>query len=152
MDKPESKKFTHDQVGYEFPSTHPGQHCVGCEHFIPATDKMPAGCEGVQRPIQLAAWCHRFEPMEKNMKHGFTHSHIEHHSDGSHTIHHFHHKGPEHDVKHAVADLDGVHDSMQDHLGTPNPGEASADAGDHGVPPPMAGAAGLPAPAPAQGA
>lgn len=61
--------------------------------------------------------------------HGFTHSHIEHHADGSHTVHHVHEHGAHKDVKHAVADLDGAHDSMQDNLGTPNPGEAEANAG-----------------------
>jgi len=79
--------------------------------------------------------------------HGFIHSHHEHHPDGSITVHHVHHEGPHKDVKHAVADLDGAHDSMQDHLGVPNPGEAQADAGQHGVAPPAAAAAGLPAPA-----
>ena len=86
---------------------------------------------------------------KKHAHHGFTHSHHEHHADGSITVHHVHSEGPHKDVKHAVPDLDGAHDSMQDHLGTQNPGEAAADAGQHGVPAPMAGPAGLPAPAPA---
>ena len=84
--------------------------------------------------------------------HGFTHSHHEHHADGSITVHHVHHEGPHKDVKHAVKDLDGAHDSMQEHLGLPNPGEAEANAGDHGVPAPAAAAAGLPAPPPPAGA
>jgi hypothetical protein len=75
-------------------------------------------------------------------KHKFTHTHAEHHADGSHTVHHVHADGPHKDVKHAVASLDHLHDSMQDHLGTPNPGEAEAAA--PGAPaagaPPMAGA------------
>jgi len=96
------------------------------------------------------------EKMEKYMahkKHGFHSTHVEHHKDGSHTVHH-HHEKPEHDVKHAVADLDGLHDSMQSNLGEPNPGEAQANEGLHGVPAPQAGPAGLPAqaaPAPAAG-
>ena len=84
------------------------------------------------------------EKKKKHAGHGFTHSHIEHHKDGSHTVHHVHEDGPHADVKHAAADLDGVHDSMEDHMGTPNPGEAEANAGDHGVPAPQAGPAGLP--------
>lgn len=56
-------------------------------------------------------------------KHGFTHTHVEHHSDGSHTVHHVH-KNPEKDVKHAVADLEAVHQSMHDNL----EGEASPEA------------------------
>jgi hypothetical protein len=55
--------------------------------------------------------------------HGFSHSHFEHHADGSITVHHAHHDGPHKDVKHAAADLDEAHDSMQDNLGTPNSGE-----------------------------
>jgi hypothetical protein len=55
--------------------------------------------------------------------HKFHHTHIEHHEDGSATIHHQHEAGPEHDVKHAVPDLDGVHDSIEQHLGQPNEGE-----------------------------
>jgi hypothetical protein len=77
--------------------------------------------------------------------HKFSHTHIEHHKDGSHTVHHKHEDGEKHDVKHAVADLDGAHDSMQDHLGAPNPGELEADTGAHGVPAAAAAPAGLPA-------
>jgi hypothetical protein len=84
--------------------------------------------------------------MAEKKKHHFSHTHIEHHADKSHTVHHVHESDSSKDVKHAVPDLDAVHDSMQDHLGEPNPGEAQADMGDHGVPPAIAGAAGLPAP------
>jgi hypothetical protein len=62
-------------------------------------------------------------------KHKFSHTNTEHHKDGSHTVHHIHEDGPVHDVKHAAMNLDGVHDSLQDNLGTPNPGEAAANAG-----------------------
>jgi hypothetical protein len=61
--------------------------------------------------------------------HKYSHSHIEHHKDGSHTVHHVHEDGQQHDVKHAVGGLDELHDSMQDHLGMANPGEAVANAG-----------------------
>jgi hypothetical protein len=89
------------------------------------------------------------EKKKKHAGHGYKHTHIEHHKDGSHTVHHAHEDGAASDKKHAVSDLDGVHDSMQDHLGTPNPGEAGADAGNHGVPTAQAGPAGLPMGAPA---
>jgi hypothetical protein len=72
---------------------------------------------------------------KKNAGHGFTHTNVEHHGDGSHTVHHVHEDGPHKDVKHAVADHDSMMDSMQEHLGTPNPGED------------MAAAPGAPAPA-----
>jgi hypothetical protein len=79
--------------------------------------------------------------------HKFSHTSVEHHKDGSHTVHHHHEDGAAHDVKHAVADLDGMHDSMQDHLGAPNPGEAAANAGPAaGAPLPAAAPAGAPPP------
>lgn len=54
------------------------------------------------------------------MKHKFSHTHIDLHDDGSATIHHVHSEGPHKDVTHAVADIDGIHDSMQNYL---NPNE-----------------------------
>ncbi len=78
--------------------------------------------------------------------HGFTHSTITHHADGSHTIQHHHHEGSHKDVHHAKADHDGMIDSMMEHTGKPNPGEAAADGGDHGVPAEHAAPAGLPMP------
>lgn len=90
---------------------------------------------------------------KKHAGHGYKHTHIIHHDDGSHTVHHDHEEGAHKDY--AVASLDHVHDGLQDHLGVPNPGEAAADAGQHGVGEPAASAAGLPLPggaAPATGA
>lgn len=83
--------------------------------------------------------------MAKKKTHKFKHTHVEHHKDGSATVHHQHEDGPEHDVKHAAANLDEVHDSMEDHMGMPNEGEAEANAGEHGVPAEHAEPAGLPA-------
>ena len=88
---------------------------------------------------------------KKHAGHGYKHTHVTHHHDGSHTIKHEHEDGVSH-KEHAVSNIDGVHDSLQDHLGTPNPGEAEADAGQHGVPDEHAASAGLPvAAAPAPG-
>ena len=64
-EKSEKSKFTHDEVGYESPSTHLNEHCGNCENFIPATDKTPPACKGVQRPIQIQAWCHRWNGVTK---------------------------------------------------------------------------------------
>jgi len=89
------------------------------------------------------------EGKKKHAHHGFTHSHIEHHADGSHTVEHHHNEGPHKNVRHAAMSLDHVHDSLQDHLGLPNPGEAEANAGQHGVAAEPAAAAGLPAQMPA---
>jgi len=62
--------------------------------------------------------------------HGFHSTHIEHHPDGSATIHHIHEDGSDHDKKYAVLDLDSIHDGMEDHLGEPNEGE-DAENHDH---------------------
>jgi hypothetical protein len=56
-------------------------------------------------------------------KQKFTDTHVDIHDDGSATIHHVHASDPNKDVKHAVANLDGVHDSMEEHL---NPNEEDA--------------------------
>lgn len=53
--------------------------------------------------------------------HTVKHSKIEHHGDGTHTVTHYHHDGSEH--SHAVPNLDGVHDNLEEHLGAPNEGE-----------------------------
>lgn len=66
---------------------------------------------------------------KKHAGHGFKHTHIEHHDDGSHTVRHEHEDGISH-KSYAAADLDGVHDGLEDHIGAPNPGEASANAGE----------------------
>lgn len=84
-------------------------------------------------------------------KHKYSHTHIEHHKDGSHTVHHVHEDGPHKDVKGAVADHDGLMDHIMDHTSEPNDGEAEAELGQHGVPPALSGPAGL-APGGAMGA
>lgn len=83
------------------------------------------------------------------MKHSYAHTHIEHHDDGSHTVTHHHKDGKSHKT-HAVPSLDHVHDKLQDNLGSPNPGEAAADAGP--MAPPAAGAAPAAGMPPAAGA
>ena len=80
---------------------------------------------------------------KKHAGHGFTHTHIEHHADGSHTVHHIHEDGAHKDVKGAVADHDAMMDHMMEHTSQPNPGEAQANAGPADGPP----APGPPAPA-----
>jgi hypothetical protein len=64
-------------------------------------------------------------------KHKFSHSVIEHHADGSHTVHHIHEKhGHAHsvpvrdgDVRAAAGDHDHMLDHMMDHTSDMNPGE-----------------------------
>jgi hypothetical protein len=55
----------------------------------------------------------------KHAGHGFKETHIEHHPDGSMTIEHLHEDGEGSHVKRAVMDLDGLHDSLEEHLRTP---------------------------------
>lgn len=72
-------------------------------------------------------------------KHKFSHSVIEHHDDGSHTIHHIHqkhghvHDVPERDgdVRGAAGDHDAMLDHMMDHTSAMNAGE---DQNEHGQP------------------
>lgn len=80
-------------------------------------------------------------------KHKFTHTHVEHHKDGSHTVHHVHEDGPHKDVKAAVGSHDELMDHMMDHTSAPNPGEGNDAANT-----PMAGAAAGAAPAAMGGA
>jgi hypothetical protein len=62
-------------------------------------------------------------------KHKFTHTHVEHHKDGSHTVHHVHEDGPHMDVKGAAKDHDEMMDHIMDHTSEPNPGEELDEAG-----------------------
>jgi hypothetical protein len=56
------------------------------------------------------------EKLQAHAGHGFKSTHITHFDDGSAAIKHEHEGGPDHDVEHAVGNLDGIHDSLQDHL------------------------------------
>lgn len=65
------------------------------------------------------------EPKGPSLPHSFSHSVIEHHNDGTHTIHHINRKhGYAHiqphqdgDVRGSAADHDGMLDHMMDHIG-----------------------------------
>ena len=60
-------------------------------------------------------------------KHPYKHSHISHHADGSATVKHEHEDGVSHS-EHAVENIDGIHDSLESHLGEPNEGEGETAA------------------------
>jgi hypothetical protein len=67
-------------------------------------------------------------PEHKHMakkSHEFSYTTVHHHKDNSHTVHHHHESDPAKDIEHAVADHDGMMDSMQSNLGEPA-GEAEA--------------------------
>lgn len=76
--------------------------------------------------------------LPKHAKHGFTHTTVTHHHDGSHTVTH-HHVDPEKTVEHAVPDHDGMMDSMQQHL-SPEMSAASPEPPAMGAAAPMTGA------------
>jgi len=130
-------KYTKLEVLYEHPAKGM-DHCKNCIHF-----EAPKHCEIVEGIIHPEDWCKKFERINMR-KHKFHKMTVENHKDGSHTIHHHHEDGEAHDVRHAAMGLDHLHDSIQDHLGEANPGEAEANAGQHGVEPGAAAAAGLP--------
>ncbi len=72
---------------------------------------------------------------EKKHKHSRVHrSEHEHHADGSVTSKFHQEDGGLHPASGASADLDGMQDRIHAALGTQNPGEAEADAGQSGIP------------------
>jgi hypothetical protein len=81
-------------------------------------------------------------------KHSYSHTVVEHHKDGSHTVHHIHekhghvHSVPERDgdVRSAAPDHDGMLDHVIDHTGESNEGE---DMDEKNTPLPVLGAAAL---------
>jgi len=80
---------------------------------------------------------------KKHPVHGHhTRTTVDHHHDGSHTKTKHFEDG--HSEASAHGDIDSLHDGIQEDHGAPNPGEAEADAGQHGVPEPQASTAGLP--------
>ena len=81
---------------------------------------------------------------KKHAGHGIHETRIKHHHDGTHTIsHHDEHGNMHPHSESAKGDLDQVHDHLENTIGTPNAGEAEANAGQSGIP----GEAAAPAPA-----
>jgi len=68
---------------------------------------------------------------KKHAGHGYKTTHIEHHFDGSHTVRHTGEDGA--DKSYAAADLDALHDGMEENVGCENCGESDADSGKHGM-------------------
>lgn len=79
---------------------------------------------------------------EEKKKTRYRHTHIEHHSDGSHTVRHVPTEGGE-EMSYSKPDLDGVHDGLEEHVGDANEGEEMAAAGG-AEPAPQPGAAPVP--------
>jgi len=68
--------------------------------------------------------------------HKYKHTHIIHHDDGSHTVHHEHEDGKSH-MDYAVDNHDGMMDGLMQHTSEPNEGEAEALAGQSQPPMPQ---------------
>lgn len=78
------------------------------------------------------------------------------HKAGHHEVENHHTRPEHHPVEHhhfhGANAMDQVHDHMEETSGTPNPGEAEADAGQSGIPVPAQGVPAAGAPAPMMGA
>jgi len=55
--------------------------------------------------------------MKDERKHGISHTHIEHHHDGSHQVTHHHMKPGVEPTKHGMGDLEALHDHLEEMLG-----------------------------------
>lgn len=89
------------------------------------------------------------EHEHKHAGHGIHETRIKHHHDGTHTMSSHDQHGIMHpDSETSKGDLDQVHDHLENTIGTPNAGEAEANAGPAAAAAPAAAA---PAAAPAAG-
>lgn len=77
--------------------------------------------------------------------HKYSHTHIVHYPDGSHSIHHEHEDGKSH-KDYARADHDGMMDGIMEHTSEPDEEESASEAGDHGIEEAEAEKAGIPMP------
>lgn len=70
---------------------------------------------------------------EKHPKHGVKSTHIHHHNNGSHTVHHEMHPDadgtPREEMSYAVPDMAGLHQGLDQHLPEPDGDEGGAGAG-----------------------
>jgi hypothetical protein len=76
-------------------------------------------------------------------KHKYSHTHVIHHKDGSHSIHHEHEDGVSH-KDYARGDHDSMLDGMMEHTSEPDEQEGAAEAGQHGIDEAEAAKVGIP--------
>lgn len=104
-------------------------------------EKAPSAVKKVVRDLGKSKKIAKTKPGKKEekkadsgyAKHGrLTRTVIEHHPDRSRSIEHTHEDGFAH--KHAVPDLDGVHDSLEEAANEPNEGEGQDQASPAAVP------------------
>ena len=151
-------KWNQDQVDAVAPKYHKGgkikkdgEQVVNAENgetVLPnkgkkrATELAMKHLDGMKDGMENAAKKH-VKPMKK--KHGKVKKiHVHVNDDDTFSMTHEHHPNEDGsqnpDTTHSAQDMDQLMDHMQDHLGTPNPGEAEANAGPQAAP-----AAGAPA-------
>ena len=111
-----------------------------------ATELAMKHLDGMKDGMEKAAKKH-VKPMKK--KHGKVKKiHVHVNDDDTFSMTHEHHPNEDGsqnpDTTHSAQDMDQLMDHMQDHLGTPNPGEAEANAGPQAAPAAVAPAAGAP--------
>jgi hypothetical protein len=113
-----------------------------------ATELAMKHLEGMKAGLK-AAEKHSEKSEHKKAEHGKRHGkvkkmHVHVNDDNTFSMTHEHHPmedgTPVADTTHSAPDMDGLIDHMQEHLGTPNPGEAEAEAGPAGASPAPAGA------------
>lgn len=97
-----------------------------------ATVFSPKQASALQAPENPMAEEKKEAKKRPHAGHGYKRTTVDHHDDGSHTVRHEHEDGVSH-MSYAKADLDQLHDGLQDHLGEANPGEAEADGGNSGI-------------------
>ena len=56
----EEQKHTQSSVNFEERSTHSGEFCAKCKHYIAGNPPSCAGVKSTPAPIRPMSWCHRF--------------------------------------------------------------------------------------------
>jgi hypothetical protein len=103
-----------------------------------ATELAMKHLDGMKDGMEKAAKKH-VKPMKSAHKHGKVKKmHVHVNDDNTFGMTHEHHPNEDGsqnpDTTHSAQDMDQLMDHMQDHLGTPNPGEAEANAGPQAAP------------------
>lgn len=82
-----------------------------------------------ENPMSQKTWADAVKSGKKPKKE-LAHMVVTPHKNGSHTVMH-HHTHPDHHPAepHGVTNMQDLHDHMEEHMGSPNSGEAEADAG-----------------------
>ena len=121
-DRPGEKRLDIEHMSFKDGTTHVPKTGMALVHKGEAV--VPAG----ENPMNKS-WGDAVKTGKKPKKE-LSHMVVIPHKNGSHTVVH-HHMAPEHHgpETHGISNMDDLHAHMEDHAGTPNSGEAEADAG-----------------------